>query len=100
MPVGEIAGELLVAVFKIIGRLFVEVIVEFLLKGAGYLVCRIFSKRIDPDGIMVMLVGLVFWVIITTGVFLLYEYIHVQLSIDSCLDSGGRFNDEQELCES
>ena len=99
MPVGEIPGGLLEGIFKLIGRFFAEVIFEILIKGAGYLICRIFSKRVDPDGILVVLVGITFWGIIGGGAFLLYEYIQLQLTIDSCLDTGGRFNYEKKICE-
>lgn len=99
MPVGEIAGELLGGVFKLIGRIFTEIIIEILIKGSGYLICRIFSKRADPDGILVVLVGLSFLGFLGLGAFLLYDYIQVQLIIDSCLDAGGRLDNELETCE-
>lgn len=99
MPVGEIAGELLGGIFKLIGRIFGEIIFEILLKGVGYLICRIFYKRVDPDGIVVALVGFIFWGILGLGIYLLYEFILLQLAIDCCLDAGGRFNYDVEICE-
>ncbi len=83
MPIGEIAGELFGGLFKLIGRLFAEIIIEILIKGTGYLICRIFSKRVDPDGILVVLVGLCFLGLLGFGLFLTYEYIQLQLTINS-----------------
>lgn len=52
-----------------IARLFVEVVIEFLIKGAGYCLCRPFSgRRLDPDDVLVSVVGLGFWAVV---VFLL-----------------------------
>lgn len=52
--------------FKVIGRLFagifIEVILEILIKGPGYFIKKLFSKKDpDPDGIDVALLGILFW---------------------------------------
>ena len=64
MPVGEIVGELLGGVFKFLGRLFIEVVIELIIKGSGYLICRMFSKDVQ-----------------------------LQLAMDHCFDSGGELTD-------
>lgn len=61
MPVGEIAGELFGGLIKGIGRILVEILFEILIKGTGYAVCRVFTRGVDPDGILVVLVGLIVW---------------------------------------
>lgn len=99
MPVGEIAGDLLGGIFRFIGRFFAEIILEIIIKGTGYFICRIFSKRVDPDGILVVMVGLIFIGMVGFGILAFYEFIQLQLSVDSCLDSGGRFNYTTETCE-
>jgi len=93
MPVGEIAGELLGGVFKFIGRLFIEVVIELIIKGSGYLICRMFSKNVDPDGVLVILVGLIFIGMVGWGIYFVYDYVQLQLAMDHCLDSGGEFTD-------
>ena len=57
----EIFEGLFGAIFKFIGRIFVEFIFEILVKGLGYLICRPFNKNIDPDGLTVAIVGLLVW---------------------------------------
>ncbi|GAA6142427.1 hypothetical protein [Hydrogenophaga sp. 5NK40-0174] len=67
----EIAGELLRPVFRLIAYIVVEIVFELAIKGLGYLLCRPFSRDLDPDGIMVTVVGLLAWgVLISLGVFL------------------------------
>lgn len=61
MPLGEIAGEVITPIFKFIARIFLEIFVELLVRGLGYLICRPFSKKIEPDDFLVLLVGLVSW---------------------------------------
>lgn len=62
MP-GEVIGEVVGGVFRIIGRILLEVVFELLVKGAGYLVCRPFKRNVDPDSGLVVVVGLVFWLV-------------------------------------
>jgi hypothetical protein len=91
----EIVGEVFFGLFRVIGRIFSEIILEILIRGVGYLICKPFSSNIDSDGILVAVVGLIFWGgMIFLGISL-YEF-HV---IDSCLDSGGNFNYELSQCE-
>lgn len=99
MPVGEIAGEFLGGILKFIGRFFAEFIFEMLIKGTGYLICKRFSNRVDPDGVLVVLVGLVFLSLVGVGVLFIYDFIQLQYAIDSCLDSGSTFDYETEVCE-
>ncbi len=99
MPIGEVAGELLSGLFRILGNMFVEITLEVLLKGLGYLICRPFAKQINPDGLVVLLVGVVAWILIVYGLYFGAEYVAHQLDIDSCLDRGGKFNYENDSCE-
>lgn len=61
MP-GEIIGEVAGGVLRFIGRMLLEGVFEFLIKGVGYLICRPFKRNVDADGGLVVGVGLVFWV--------------------------------------
>ncbi|GAB2197034.1 hypothetical protein [Sessilibacter sp. MAH4] len=99
MPIGEIAGDMVVGVFRLIGSFIVDVIFEILVKGLGYLICRPFLKSIDPDGIVVVLVGFVAWIILLFTGYIVYQYVLGQIEIDRCIDAGGRFNDSINKCE-
>jgi hypothetical protein len=68
--IGEVVGELAGGVLKFIGHLLLEVVFEFLIKGAGYALCRPFSRRnLDADGWLVVVVGMAFWVAIGVGIY-------------------------------
>jgi len=65
-------------VFKVlarfIGRFFIEIIFELLLKGPGYLICKQFTKsELDPDGFLVIFTGFVFWVIVGFSIYGIYS---------------------------
>ncbi len=79
MPIGEIAGDFLGGVVKFIGRFFIEFVFEMLVKGSGYFICRLFSKRVDPDGILVVFVGLVFLSLIALGSLAVYDFVQLQI---------------------
>jgi hypothetical protein len=61
MP-GEIVGEVAGGVLRFIGRILLEGVFELLTKGVGYFICRPFKRNVDPDGGLVVFVGLSFWV--------------------------------------
>lgn len=72
MPLGEIAGEAIGGVFRIIGQLLVEVVVEILIRGPGHLICRMCGYKGSPDGWLPAVVGIVFWVAILGAGYLLF----------------------------
>ena len=90
--------DLIEVVSRFIGRLFTEVLIEFLCKGMGYLICRKFNEDIDPDGFMVLIVGLSCWVIVIVSAVLIYDTLVQQIAIDKCLDNGGSFNHQVKEC--
>lgn len=75
MPIGEIAGELFGGALRIIGRVLAEVFFEICIKGIGYLICRPFSRSVNPDGLLVTVVGLAAWVLILAALYFGYEFI-------------------------
>ncbi|GAB3378329.1 hypothetical protein NCG89_14655 [Spongiibacter taiwanensis] len=99
MPIAEVTGEWLGGLFRLLGNFFIEKVLEVLVKGLGYSVCRIFSKSVDQDGFVVAIVGVFAWIVIGVLIYFGYEYFSTQAAIDSCLDSGGRFNYDQQICE-
>ena len=94
----EGVADLTEVVVRFIGRLFTEVLIEFLCKGMGYLICRKFNEDIDTDGFIVLIVGLLFWVIVIVSAVLIYDTLVQQIAIDKCLDSGGSFNHQVKEC--
>ena len=68
--IGDIVGEAAGGALRFIGRIFLEIVFEFLIKGAGYILCSPFSRRkLDPDGGHVVVVGLVFWIAVGVGIY-------------------------------
>lgn len=99
MPIGEIAGELVGPVLRFVAHIFIDLILEALVRGAGYMICRPFFKSSDPTGGLVLFVGILFWLaLFVIGVFS-YSSIEMNLAVDSCLDSGGSFDYQRERCE-
>jgi hypothetical protein len=74
--IGEIVGEVAGGALKFIGRMFLEIIFEFLIKSTGYVLCRPFSRRrLDPDGGLVVVVGLVFWIAVGIGIYAIKRHV-------------------------
>ena len=72
MALGEIAGELLGGVLRFVGSLLVEVLLEILIRGPGYWLCRLLKKDVSPDGVAVVLVGILFWICLLTSAWFLW----------------------------
>ena len=72
--------EVVGGVFKILGRflgqIFLEIVFEFLIKGPGYLISKSLSKsNPDPDGLAVVIFGILFWLVIGVAVYIVYTSI-------------------------
>ncbi|MBU0620556.1 MAG: hypothetical protein KJ795_01790 [Gammaproteobacteria bacterium] len=61
MPLGDIAAGLISGAARLVAHIFLEIVIEILVRGPGYLICRVFRRDIDPDGGWVVVVGLSFW---------------------------------------
>lgn len=61
MPIGEIVGEVARGLLRVI---LVEFLFELMIEGTGYLICKRFKSSVDPDGVVVAVVGIVFWMLI------------------------------------
>jgi hypothetical protein len=80
--VEEIVSGIFKVFFRIIGQIFMELIFELLLKGSGYFIYKLFSKQEpDPDGFIVVITGIVFWILIVGVGFVLYQYIGTNGSV-------------------
>ena len=75
MPVVEIAGELIGGVLRFFGQIFAEIIFEFLIKGAGYTACRLVKKDANPDGVLVVFVGVFFWLLVICLGVIAYSFV-------------------------
>lgn len=64
----EIVGDLLEGAVRLVGRFLAEFVFEIFIRGTGYLLCRPFQRRIDADGVTVVVVGLAFWLLVAVGV--------------------------------
>jgi len=73
MPVGEIAGELLGGLLRLLVYVLVDIVFELLIKGSGYGICRIFTKKVDPDGVAAIITGIGFWAVIGFIGYALYK---------------------------
>ena len=66
-------GELISELGSLIGRFLLHValdlVFEILIKGAGYLIVRPFKRSVDPDGIVVVITGLAFWLTVGAVAF-------------------------------
>lgn len=91
----ETIAEGLSAVASFVVRILSEVLIELLCKGVGYRIWKPFKPSINPDGALVFLTGLAFWLVVFVLGYQVYEFV----GIDSCLDTGGHYNYSSSLCE-
>ena len=75
MPLGEMAGEIVSGLSRFLGHIFVEIVLEVAIKGPGYLISRRFDRRVEPDGGLVVFVGLAFWVAFGACGYALFRWL-------------------------
>jgi len=90
----EIVSDVISVIFKFIWEVIILSLFELLVKGAGFLICRLFSRKVKRDGGLVAVVGIAFWILI---IFAIYQFNSAS-EVDKCLDSGGEFNYESRSC--
>ncbi|MFT4048042.1 MAG: hypothetical protein QM661_15305 [Solimonas sp.] len=98
VPIGEIAGEVVGGLFRLIGQFVAEIIGELLIRGVGYALWRRVSPSTDPEGWPSIIVGLLFWVAAFSLCYVAYQHAVAWLAADSCLDSGGAYNYQSGVC--
>lgn len=84
--------------FRFLGWFLFEIVIEIFIRGSGYILCRPFRK-VSVDSAAALFVGLLAWMIIIVIGVVVSGWISGPLEIDSCLDSGGRYNYENHSCE-
>jgi hypothetical protein len=98
VPVGEIAGEVIGGLFRLLGHFVAEVVGELLVRGVGYTIWRRVSPDTDPDGWPSVFVGLLIWVAAFALGYWAYQHAAEWIAVDRCLDSGGSYNYQSESC--
>ena len=73
MPLGEIAGEALGGIVRVVGRILFEVFFEFIIQGTGYVLVRTVRPKTEPDDTVCTVVGLLFWVVAGIGGYFTYR---------------------------
>jgi len=69
MAIGEILGEFVEALGRLAARFLIEFVVELLVKGPGAFLARRFRPETDPDGLLALAAGAIFWALVGFGVF-------------------------------
>ena len=64
MPVPELLVELFAPIGRFLVWLFVVVLWELLVNGAGYLIVRPFKRDVTMDSGIVLVVGFAFWILV------------------------------------
>jgi len=79
MPVEELAAGLFHLLGRFLGYFLLEIVFEILIKGPGYLIVKYLlggnKDERDPDGILVLFMGIAFWLAIVLLGYLVYTYI-------------------------
>ena len=74
--IGELIGEVVLGAARVLLGVLVEVAGELLIKGPGYLICRLFARDVDLDGGAVVISGFLVWIIIGTVAYAVARHIH------------------------
>jgi len=72
----DVAVNIFKLLARVIGYLFIDIILVFLIKTPGYFITKIFVKRDpNPDGLAVIIMGIAFWAAIGFGGYVIYSAI-------------------------
>ena len=78
--IDDVFEGLLKVIGRLIGYFIIEIVFEILLKGTGYFITNLFTKNDpDPEGILVIFVGAVFWAIVFFLAYSIYVNIIAKL---------------------
>ena len=73
MPLGDIAGETLGGIVRVVGRILFEIFFEIIIQGTGYVLVRTVRPKTAPDDTICAVVGLLFWVFVGVGGYFVYH---------------------------
>jgi hypothetical protein len=72
MPFDDIA-EVAGGVFRLLGRFLAEVLLEFVVQGAGHTLIRAVTGDEETGETAATVVGILFWVVVVAGGYYLYR---------------------------
>ena len=79
MPLGDLASGLFGFIGRMLGHLVIDLLLEIAIKGPGYLLARSMRRRgsgpVDPDGWLVGLLGIGFWIIVGGAAYLIVSRV-------------------------
>ena len=75
MPLGDLAGEAIGGVFRVVGRILVEVFFEILIKGSGYVLIRMVRPKPEPGETECAVAGLLVFIVGGVGIYFLSRAI-------------------------
>lgn len=73
MPIEEAASTLLGGLLRLLGTVLGEIVLELMIRGPGYLLCRQIKKDISVDSGTVLLAGVAIWVALGTAGWYLHS---------------------------
>ena len=73
MPFGDLAGDAIVGIFRVLGRILFEVFFELMIKGTGYGLIRMTKPKPAPSETGSAIVGLLFWLAVGIGSYYIYR---------------------------
>ncbi|MCW8875529.1 MAG: hypothetical protein OQJ89_03415 [Kangiellaceae bacterium] len=69
--IDDFVGGIAKLIGRVIYQIFIEIILEIIIKGPGYILYKLVKgQEPDPDGISVFILGMLFWVLMGYGVYL------------------------------
>ncbi len=98
MPIGDIAGEFLGGALRVLGNFVLEVVLEILVRGPGYRICRVFKQEVNADSGWVAAAGVAFWIVISVAGYHGYAYVSEAWAMDRCLGAGGTYKPQVGQC--
>ena len=81
MPIGDIAAGILEVIGRFLLDIFLQVVVEILIRGPGIMIMKLLvpggREDFDPDGIFVIVIGVMFWVVLGCAGYFTYQFVWV-----------------------
>lgn len=72
----DVVGGIFKFIGRAIGQIFIELILELLIKGPSYLIIKFFSKNNEkePTENKLIIIGLLFWCFVGSCAYLVFKY--------------------------
>jgi hypothetical protein len=73
--IANLFGVAVLGLASMVGHTLAEGVFEVVIRGIGYLICRTLVRKVDPEGVLVFVVGLLAWGTVAFAVFLVARRI-------------------------